>query len=348
MRVLVATVVHHPEDARIRHRQIPALLEAGWEVIYAAPPGDLTPLPDRLSRIRVPRAAGRDRLGALREVRRALRRHSAVVDLTVLHDPELLAVAGAITGPVIWDVHEDLHAQMADKPWLPELLHPIGGLLARGLERRGRRLPRTIAEVGYGRAHPDAVLVRNSVTVPDEIAPTGDDRVVYLGRVSPGRGADLLGAIAAGLPAPMTVDVIGPLDPGLTLPASVHGRGFVPNNVALGELSGATAGLALLRDLPNYRHSLPTKILEYLAHGLPVITTPLPVALEVVEGHDCGIVVPFDDPDAVVDAIAELREDPELRNRLGRNGHAAVREHYNWRDDSARMLDFYAEVVAGR
>lgn len=36
-RALVVTVVHHPEDARIRHRQIASLLAAGWEVTYAAP-----------------------------------------------------------------------------------------------------------------------------------------------------------------------------------------------------------------------------------------------------------------------------------------------------------------------
>ncbi|SNR87651.1 hypothetical protein SAMN06265360_12647, partial [Haloechinothrix alba] len=34
MRVLVVTVVHNPRDARIRYRQIRALLEAGHEVTY--------------------------------------------------------------------------------------------------------------------------------------------------------------------------------------------------------------------------------------------------------------------------------------------------------------------------
>ena len=37
LRALVVTVVHHPEDARIRHRQIGALLDAGMQVTYAAP-----------------------------------------------------------------------------------------------------------------------------------------------------------------------------------------------------------------------------------------------------------------------------------------------------------------------
>ena len=36
MHVLVMTVVHNPEDARILHRQIRALVDAGHEVTYAA------------------------------------------------------------------------------------------------------------------------------------------------------------------------------------------------------------------------------------------------------------------------------------------------------------------------
>lgn len=347
MRVLVATVVHHPEDARIRHRQIPALLEAGHEVTYLAPAGDLTAAPARLRRIEVPRAVGRRRVRSLRTARRILRHETPRMDLTVIHDPELLLATGAIDGPVIWDVHEDLVAQITDKDWVPTALQGAAAGTARAIQRRGRTLRRTIAESGYAAEHPDATLVRNTVVVPDAIAPTGDDRVVYLGRVSEGRGADLLGAVAARLPPEITVDVIGLLDPGLTLPPIVRSRGFVPNNVALDEVTGATAGLSLLRDMPNYRHSLPTKILEYLSRGVPVITTPLPAAVDVVRGHDCGVVVPFDDPTAVADAIVELRDDPERRARLGRNGHAAVAEHYNWRDDAAIMIEFY-EAVARR
>ena len=56
-------------------------------------------------------------------------------------------------------------------------------------------------------------------------------------------------------------------------------------------LPGALAGLSLLQDLPNYRHSRPTKIVEYMAHGVPVVTTPLPVAVELVESAGAGVVV---------------------------------------------------------
>ncbi|MEZ5166402.1 MAG: glycosyltransferase [Acidimicrobiales bacterium] len=200
-----------------------------------------------------------------------------------------------------------------------------------------------IAEVGYRAHHPDAVLVRNTVEVPDVVAPTGSDRLVYLGRVSAGRGATVLARVADRMPADTTLDVIGPLDAEIedvfAGSPRVVARGFVANDRALPAVQGATAGVALLRDLPNYRHSMPTKVLEYLAQGVPVITTPLPAAVEVVEGHDCGVVVPFDDPAAVFDAFAALRADPDERQRLATNGRRAVAEHYNWRDDSRRMLD---------
>ena len=54
--------------------------------------------------------------------------------------------------------------------------------------------------------------------------------------------------------------------------------GFLRSEEALARVSGSLAGLSLLNDLPNYRVSLPTKIVEYCVLGVPVITTPLPLA----------------------------------------------------------------------
>jgi isopropylmalate/homocitrate/citramalate synthase len=59
-------------------------------------------------------------------------------------------------------------------------------------------------------------------------------------------------------------------------------HGFVSNDRAMTLIDGSLAGLSLLQDLPNYRHSMPTKILEYMAHGVPVITTPLPAAVSLL------------------------------------------------------------------
>ena len=99
---------------------------------------------------------------------------------------------------------------------------------------------------------------------------------------------------------------------------------------------------------PNYRVSLPTKIVEYCALGVPVITTPLPLASDLVRSDDVGFEVPWDDPSAVVDTIAKLRADPELRRQLGANGHqVALREH-DWKHlstDFVRVMDAIATQV---
>ena len=68
-------------------------------------------------------------------------------------------------------------------------------------------------------------------------------------------------------------------------------------------LDGALAGLSLLHDEPNFRHSMPTKVVEYMARGVPVVTTPLPAAAELARGHECGFVVPFGDPVAAAAAV---------------------------------------------
>ncbi|MEU6308039.1 hypothetical protein ABZ879_35520, partial [Streptomyces chartreusis] len=67
MRILVVTVVHHPEDARILHREIAALHEHGHRIVYAAPfaARRTSPRPN-VEGVDLPRAAGRDRRAALR------------------------------------------------------------------------------------------------------------------------------------------------------------------------------------------------------------------------------------------------------------------------------------------
>lgn len=352
MRVLVVTVVHTPLDARIYQRQIAALRAAGHEVVYVAPwSGYATTPPGGLETHDVTRAVGSDRLRALADARRLYRRLAPGCDLAILHDPELLlatAGPGARRVPVVWDVHEDTAAALADKPWLPAWSRPVvrrGVVALERLAERTRHL--LLAEEAYAarfrRPHP---VVPNTPRVPAEVPPPGDDRVVYVGRVSRLRGADELVAVARALAGDgVTVEVMGPADADVE-PRLAAARdagelvwhGFVPNDEALPRVEGALAGLSLLADEPNYRVSLPTKLLEYAGRGVPVVTTPLPPALRLVERHDCGVVVPFGDPAATVAAIRALRTDPEHRRRLGANGHAAVRRHHNWEVDGPAFV----------
>ncbi|HEY8455125.1 MAG TPA: glycosyltransferase [Actinopolymorphaceae bacterium] len=352
LHVLVCTIVHHPEDARILHRQIRTLLDAGHRVTYAAPFSAYGTEPwPQLEAIDVPRAMGRSRSEALRAARRVLRTYGPPADVVLLHDPELLLVLPGLRlrNTVVWDVHEDTGAALIAKRWLPSLLRPLARVGVRIVEDRAERTLRLIlAEEGYRsrfrRSHP---VVPNTTYVPDAVKPVGAERVVYVGHLAAARGVDTMVEMARLLDGKgLHVEVVGHGDSYArrVLRAAENAgllrwHGFMPNDRAMSFLDGAMCGLSLLRDLPNYRHSTPTKVLEYMAHGLPVITTPLPSAVSLVKAHRCGIVVPFDDPEAAAEAVLTLQRDPKLRNDMGANGHAAARRGYHWPDSAREFLD---------
>tara|TARA_B100000676_G_scaffold302238_1_gene350834 strand:+ start:51 stop:1118 length:1068 start_codon:yes stop_codon:yes gene_type:complete len=349
VKVVVATIVHHPEDARIHYRQIPALLAAGNEVVYVAPSSDRDLERPGLVHREVPRALGRRRWSALRRAASVLAEETPTAAVTILHDPELTLLRRSITGPAIFDMHEDLPAQVRDKAWIPGPVRPAVALAARSWERWvARRLHLVLAEEVYRVRHGDRPVVRNTPVVPERVAPSGPDRVVYLGRVSLSRGLEtMLGAVAA--VDGVALDLYGPVDPSAKRildqeREDVRVHGFVPNPSALSAIEGAQAGLALLDDRPNYRDSVPTKILEYMARGVPVITTPNPVARRIVEHADAGIVVPYGDVGALVEAI-ELLGDADLRERFARNGRAAVRDRYDWSADAREFVSLVEEVA---
>ncbi|MEV7151838.1 glycosyltransferase, partial [Streptomyces sp. NPDC093084] len=95
--------------------------------------------------------------------------------------------------------------------------------------------------------------------------------------------------------------------------------------------------LSLLHDQPNYRHSRPTKVVEYMAHGVPVVTTPTPLAADMVERHGCGLVVPYEDPRAAAAAIRRLSTDAILRHTAAQRGREAAVTHFNWPDRAAEF-----------
>jgi glycosyltransferase involved in cell wall biosynthesis len=364
VRVVVCTVVHHPADARIFFREIRALLDAGHDVTYIAPHGEPGQRPVRdqgqdldfpertvgsLTTVTIPRAVGRRRLGPLRAARAAMAAQMAGADLLLVHDPELLLVLPPRRRrpPTVWDVHEDTAAALTTKSWLPAWLRALAaGGVHTAEQLAERRLHLLLAERGYqdrfGSTHP---VVPNTTYVPPQAAPpSGPRRVVYVGWLSPDRGsAEMveLGRLLA--PHGIAVELIGQADGAARAHIEagrefVHWHGFVPNADALRLVEGALAGLSLLQDEANFRHSMPTKIAEYMARGVPAISTPLPLAAELVEAAEAGFVVPFNDPRAACDAILKLDADPDLRVHMGQRAHAYALRNLAWAPHAAAFV----------
>ena len=367
MRVVVCTVVHHPADARIFYREIQALLDAGHDVTYIAPheesaapvrdenqgqsqdPGNSERVRGSLRLVAIPRASGRRRIGALRAARMAMAEQAAGADLLLVHDPELLLVLPPKDKrpPTVWDVHEDTVAALTTKAWLPEWLRPVAaGGVKRAEQLAERNLHLILAEHGYNaRFAGDHPVVPNTAYVPEAAAPpSGPRRVVYVGWISPDRGSAEMVELGRLLkPHGIAVELIGQADAAARAHIeaggdAVHWHGFVPNAEALRLVEGSIAGLSLLQDEENFRHSMPTKVAEYMARGVPAVTTPLPLAVELVEAAHGGFIVPFNDPQGAADAILKLDTDPDLRVKTGLRAHEYALKNLAWPPHAAAFV----------
>jgi glycosyltransferase involved in cell wall biosynthesis len=365
--VVVCTVVHHPADARIFYREIQALLDAGHDVTYIAPHLEsAAPVRDgdqgqgqgqadsergrgTLRRVTIPRASGRRRVGALRAAKAAMAEQAAGADLLLVHDPELLLVLPPKDKrpPTVWDVHEDTAAALTTKAWLPEWLRPVAaGGVKKAEQLAERNLHLILAEHGYNaRFAGEHPVVPNTTYVQETAAPpSGPRRVVYVGWISPDRGSAEMVELGRLLkPHGIAVELIGQADAAARAHIeaggdAVHWHGFVPNAEALRLVEGALAGLSLLRDEENFRHSMPTKVAEYMGRGVPVVTTPLPLAVELVEAAQGGFTVPFNDPQAAADAVLKLDADPDLRVKMGLRAHEYALGNLAWPPHAAAFV----------
>jgi len=87
--------------------------------------------------------------------------------------------------------------------------------------------------------------------------------------------------------------------------------------------------------------------IEALACGVPIVVPRRGILPDIVERTGGGLVVPPDDPDALSDTIARLRDDPEMADQMGRKGREGVHEHYSGKAVAAASLRVYEEVMGG-
>jgi glycosyltransferase involved in cell wall biosynthesis len=87
----------------------------------------------------------------------------------------------------------------------------------------------------------------------------------------------------------------------------------------------------------------PLKLYESMACGVPVVASRTVGITEVVEEHECGILVTAGDAEAFASATAALLADCDTASEMGRRGRAAAVDRYSWR---ARALQRASVIEA--
>ena len=122
----------------------------------------------------------------------------------------------------------------------------------------------------------------------------------------------------------------------------------VPYSAVPGELTDHQAGLSFLTQGISEHGCSPTKIGEYWAVGLPVITTPnVSDTDDIIRRERVGIIVREHSDDAYRSAIKELHlllKDPELATRCRR----AAETHYALEPACERQLALYRDLALSK
>ncbi len=97
--------------------------------------------------------------------------------------------------------------------------------------------------------------------------------------------------------------------------------------------------------LPSWIEGLPLVVLEAMAHGKPVIATPVGGTPEVVVDGETGLLVPPRDPAALAAALHALAADPEWARRLGEAGRERAAREFSAETMVRRVLEVYDAVA---
>jgi glycosyltransferase involved in cell wall biosynthesis len=95
--------------------------------------------------------------------------------------------------------------------------------------------------------------------------------------------------------------------------------------------------------IPLVKYDGPNKLFEAMMAAKPIIINAEMVVSKIVQDENCGLVVPYGDVGAIMEAIVRLKNDPNLKRMLGANGRKAYEQKYGWHIMQERLLQAYRE-----
>jgi glycosyltransferase involved in cell wall biosynthesis len=127
----------------------------------------------------------------------------------------------------------------------------------------------------------------------------------------------------------------------------VHFLGNIPqNDVAAWLATADMVAVPSIRDDSGNVDGLPNIVLEALASGTPLITTPAGGIGQVVEHERTGLVVAERDSIRLADAITTLARDSAFRIRLGEAARAMVSARFGWERVASRLESAFDRALA--
>ena len=93
------------------------------------------------------------------------------------------------------------------------------------------------------------------------------------------------------------------------------------------------------------QEGIPNSMLEAMASGLPVFATEHGGIPEAIEHGVSGVLVPERDEFALVEALLNVVQDPDLLSRIAHAGATAVRKKFDLQQQAQRLEEIYLQTI---
>lgn len=197
-------------------------------------------------------------------------------------------------------------------------------------------------------------VINNAIDfVPGTGAATERDgriRLMYHGRIAPEKGIDtLIDALAATNIPDMRLTIAGTGDKKyidlLKARASLAGTGRMI------DWTGHVDDIHPLIDRcdigifpSSAKEAFGLSLIEYMAHGRPVISTDSGAQKEIITDGTDGFLIQPGNAQQLADRINRLATDPALRETMGRNARATFLARYTYKRFYNEILQLYADI----
>jgi glycosyltransferase involved in cell wall biosynthesis len=168
----------------------------------------------------------------------------------------------------------------------------------------------------------------------------GPTRFLFVGADFQRKGGEVLLDALTSVPEPWRLTVVTQ-SPVQERPHVSVQRGVRPNSPELRRLF-TNADVFVL---PTYADALPLAVIEAMAAGLPVITTPVAAIPEVVEHGVTGLLVAPGDLRSLTDALVRLARDADERRRMGERGRQMAVRRYDARANGRQIIELMKRLA---
>jgi len=288
-------------------------------------------------------------------------------DIYHFHDPELIPIGLLLKcrgKKVIYDVHEDVPAQILDKYYLSVTIRKLFYWIACTFEFFANKMLNAIItateKIAERFSTKKTIVIHNYPIVKELMHNSSvpynkrNSTFVYPGDISKSRGIiEVLKALEILNSQSIRFELAGEFSPlnfkekamSLSGWRFVNYYGFLSREQISYLINNARCGLVLHHPIPNEIYAQPIKLFEFMAAGIPVIASDFPIIRDIIDHENCGIVVNPLKSNEIAKAMIWILEHPIEAEQMGQNGRKAVLEKYNWERESKKLLRLYEDLL---